>query len=253
MSNLYDEPKYYEIAFSFRNISSEVDVLEEIIELHSKIPVSSILELGCGTCPHMKELVKRSYHYIGLDINHRMLEYCQKKASSINADVHFIHGEMVDFNLEEHVDFIFITLGSLYIKDENELMRHFNSVSKALNKGGLYLLDWCVHFESPVGKEETWEMESDEVHVKTRVFWNEIDSVKGTMEETIIVEVKDRGKQRSLTAKEVKKMLYPQEFLNFVEDRKDFEFVGWWNNWDLNQPLDGAKRIVRPITLLRKL
>lgn len=253
MSNLYDEPKYYEMAFSFRDISSEIDVLEECFKVHSKIPVRSLLELGCGTCPHMEELVERGYYYNGLDINQRMLEYSRKKASSIAADVHLIHGDMMDFSLKEQFDFIFIALGSLYVKNENELTRHFNSVSEALNKGGLYLLDWFVQFEKPSGKEETWEIEKEDVHVKTRVFWEEIDPDKGTLEETIIVEVEDKGEQHSHTVKDIKKMLYPQEFLNFVKDRKDFDFVGWWNDWNLNQPVEEATQITRPITLLRRV
>lgn len=33
----------------------------------------------------------------------------------------------------------------------------------------------------------------------------------------------------------------------------DFEFVGWWNDWDLSLPLDEVTRgIVRPITILRR-
>ena len=37
--NLYDYPRYYEIAFSYRDIGKEVDVMEECIRRFSKIPV----------------------------------------------------------------------------------------------------------------------------------------------------------------------------------------------------------------------
>ena len=56
---LYDEPKYYEIAFSFRDIGQEVDVLEASMRQFSGIPVQSVLELGCGNSPHAAELVGR--------------------------------------------------------------------------------------------------------------------------------------------------------------------------------------------------
>ena len=46
---------------------------------------------------------------------------------------------------------------------------------------------------------------------------------------------------------------YPQEFLLLVAGRRDSEFIGWWNNWDLSQLLDGKQEIGRPITILRKL
>jgi len=29
--------------------------------------------------------------------------------------------------------------------------------------------------------------------------------------------------------------------------------VGWWNNWNLSQPLEQADKIDRPIALVRKI
>ena len=62
MSELFHNPKYYEIAFSYRGILVEVDVFEECFERFSKVSVNSVLELGCGNAPHMEELIKRGYH-----------------------------------------------------------------------------------------------------------------------------------------------------------------------------------------------
>ena len=72
MSEIYDNPKYYEIAFDFRNIAAEVDLFEECFRRFARIPVHSLLEIGCGTCPHMIELARRGYKYTGLDINPNM-------------------------------------------------------------------------------------------------------------------------------------------------------------------------------------
>ena len=43
--SVYSNPKYYEIAFSFRNIPKEVDVFEKSIALYSRIPVKEIFEI----------------------------------------------------------------------------------------------------------------------------------------------------------------------------------------------------------------
>lgn len=61
MSEVYDYPEYYEIAFSWRDIPTEVDLFEECIRRFSKIQVKSVLEIGCGNSPHMEELIKRGY------------------------------------------------------------------------------------------------------------------------------------------------------------------------------------------------
>lgn len=52
MSDLYANPKYYEIAFSFRDIVKEADVFQKSISMYSKIPVKTVLEIGCGNSPH---------------------------------------------------------------------------------------------------------------------------------------------------------------------------------------------------------
>jgi SAM-dependent methyltransferase len=252
MSNLYDNPKYYEIAFSFRDIPAEVDVFEECFKRFSQIPVKLVLELGCGNSPHMEELIKRGYQYNGLDLSRAMLEYSRQKASHISADVNLIHGNMVDFSLDMLVDFVYITLGSLYVKSTSELITHFKSVTQALKKGGLYLLDWCIQYDPLKSKGDSWEIERDGIQVKTTISWKVINRVEQTFEETITLEVNNHGEKLNIVGKDIKRAIYPQEFLCFVSGLKHFEFVGWWNNWDLRQSLEQASKVDRPIILIRR-
>jgi SAM-dependent methyltransferase len=255
LSGVYDNPKYYEIAFSFRDIPAEVDVFEECFKRFSQIPVKSVFELGCGNSPHMDELIKRGYQYNGLDLSKAMLEYSREKALRIGAEVNLIQADMIDFSLETKVDFVYVLLGSLAAKSTSELITHFNSVAKVLRKGGLYLLDWCVQYETPFEAEggDSWEIERDGIKVKYTVSWKAINRVEQTFEETQILEVNDHGEELNAVEKGIKKAIYPQEFLCFVSGLKDFEFVGWWNNWDLRQPLEQTDKIDRPIALVRRI
>jgi SAM-dependent methyltransferase len=143
---IYDYPEYYEIAFSFRDIKAEVDLFEECFKRFSKIPVKSVLELGCGTYFHMEELHKRGYEYNGLDLNQTMLKYSRKKAKSVSAKANFYHKNMIYFSIKKEFDFVYILLGSLASKSTSDLVSHFHSVAGVLRKGGLYFLDWCVQF-----------------------------------------------------------------------------------------------------------
>jgi SAM-dependent methyltransferase len=254
MPELYDSPEYYEIAFSFRDIPAEVDLFEECFRRFSQIPVKSVLELGCGNSPHMEELIKRGYEYNGLDLSKAMLEYSKKKAPGTGAEVNLIHGDMADFTLDRSVDFIYVLLGSLFVKSTSGLISHFNSVARALKKGGLYFLDWCIQYETPFEAEggDSWEIERDGVKVKTTVSWKAINRVEQTFEETIILEVDDDSERHHIVGKEIKRAIYPQEFLSLISGLRDFEFVGWWNNWDLGQSLEQAEKIDRPIALVRR-
>ena len=255
MKAVYDEPRYYEIAFSYRDIGAEVDTFEQCFAKYSGISVKNILELGCGNSPHMEELLKRGYTYTGLDINKSMLEYSSRKASTIPGQATFIHGNMIDFSLGETFDFAFIALGSLSARNTEEVLSHFRSVAAALNRGGLYLLDWCVHFAPFSERAESWTMEQDRTKVTTR--WSEklVDAAEQLVEETISLEVIDDGTVCHLSGTGVSRVIFPQEFLLFVEHTGEFEFVGWWNNWNLERPLGDVKdpkNISRPIALLRR-
>jgi len=254
LSELYDHPKYYEIAFSFRDIPAEVDVFEECFKHFSQIPVKSVLELGCGNTPHMEELIKRGYQYTGLDLSQAMLKYSREKASRINAQVKLIHADMLDFTLNTKCDFVYVLLGSLCAKNTSELMTHFDSVAEVLKKGGLYLLDWCIEYDPPrLGQSgDSWEIEREGIRVKTTVSWKALSRVEQTFEETIVLEVDDHGKKLNITGTDIKRAIYPQEFLLFISSHKHFEFMGWWNNWNLQEPLEQAKKIARPIAVVRR-
>ena len=96
-------------------------------------------------------------------------------------------------------------------------------------------------------------MVSGQVKVKTTYQTTLINPVEQIIAESLILEVEDEGVKKVFRETEMCRKIYPQEFLLFVAARSDFEFVGWWNNWDLSQPLGEAQQISRPITILRRV
>ncbi|MBN1212033.1 MAG: class I SAM-dependent methyltransferase [candidate division Zixibacteria bacterium] len=254
MSEVYNFPKYYEVAFSFRDIAREVDVFEECFRQFSKIPVRSVLEIACGNSPHMEELVKRGYQYNGLDINEAMIAYSREKAQAFPERVNLVRADLVNFELDTKVDFVFTLLDSIFVKNSGELQSHFDRVADVLRKGGLYFLDWCVHFEIATFEDAvSWEMEQNNIRVKTTVQWQAISRSEQTFRETITFEVDDRGNKNKITGSIIKRAVYPQEFLFFIDRQQHFEFVGWWNNWNLKKPLKDQIKIDRPIAVVRRI
>jgi SAM-dependent methyltransferase len=254
MNRVYHHPKYYEIAFSFRDIRKEVDFMERCMASYSQIPVQNILEVGCGNSPHLIEIASRGYRYIGIDLSPEMIEYSQAKAASIGKTAQVFQANMVDFRLKQQVDFAYVALASLFVSNTAELISHFSSVSRALRPGGLYLLDWCIHFGPPVDHQESWEVEQNGIKVHTEVRLKAVDRIEQTIEELISIGVDDHGKQKKIAGRSIRRVIYPQEFLLLLSCYKKFEFVGWWNNWDLTKPLRGTEKdINRPVTVIRRL
>lgn len=255
MTLVYDEPRYYEIAFSYRDIAAEVDTFEVCFQRYAQRPVRSVLELASGNSPHLEELLQRGYAYTGLDRSQAMLEYSARKASALPGEATFVHADMLDFSLDRTFDFAFIMLGSLSARNTEQVLSHLRSVAAALNRGGLYLLDWCVHFAPFSDRTESWTMEQDGIEVTSQ--WSErlLDVVQQLVEETLRLEVMDDGAVHHLSETGIRRVIFPQEFLQIVQHTEDLEFIGWWNNWDLERPLDEVKwpqKISRPIALLRR-
>ena len=252
MDSLYANPFYYEIAFSYRDIPKEVEVMQEVIHRYSLIPVKRVLELGCGNSPHMPELLQLGYSYVGIDLSPEMLQYSQEKAQQLGHSIELHRQNMNDFQLDTPVDFAFIMLGSLYVKNTSELISHFASVNRALNPGGLYFLDWCVDFSWLADTTDSWFMERDGITVEVSHSTELLNYVDQTFRETITLLVNDEGQVRHLQQDSIRRAIYPQEFL-LISDQQGFEFIGWWNNWDLTSSLAGTEeQVVRPISVLRK-
>jgi len=251
---LYDYPEYYEVAFSFRDIEKETDFLEACIDKFSFVPVRRVFEIACGPAPHAGALTRRGYHYVGLDRNRHMLDHASYKWQRLGPAAKFVDGDMADFAYDDPVDFAFVMLGSLYLNSLSEMKQHFDCVARILRPGGLYFLDWCIQFSDPLAyqRENAYVQERDGVVVESSFNIRLLDAARQMYEEIWTVNVNDHGRQRRFEMIERNRAVYPQEFLLFVEGQTAFEFVGWWHEWDLSKPIDGATDINRPVALLRR-
>jgi SAM-dependent methyltransferase len=77
---VYDEPLYYEIAFGFVDVPKQIDLFEKFIQDYSGIPVSRVLDIGCGPSQQLRDFARRGYEAVGLDRSPQMLAYLEAKA-----------------------------------------------------------------------------------------------------------------------------------------------------------------------------
>lgn len=252
---LYDYPKYYEAVFSFRDISKEVAFLDTCIRKLSDNKVKNILEIGCGPAPHVKEIQNFGYNYIGLDNNQNMLKYANQKWNKLSPEPVFINEDMVSFDFQQKVDFCFVMLGSLYLKNDKEINSHFDSISNILKPGSLYFLDLCIQFSDPLdyNNHNAFSIEQDGIEIKSEFRIKAIDAKNNLYEENWFVDVNDKGNIKHFKMTERNKAILPEEFLTFIQSRADFEFVGWWEDWDLKRPIKNNLNVKRQISIVRRV
>lgn len=252
---LYDNPKYYEATFAFRDIKAETAFVEQAIKRHSAIPVRRICEVACGPAPHAGELIGRGYDYTGIDINPHMVKYAKEKWSGLQIEPKVVLGDLVDYDLEEPADFTCVMIGSLYLPDRGAMERHFDSVARNLKRGGLYFMDWCIQFYDPLGLDarKPYRNTHDGITVESRFKIRLLDPGQNIYEEIWDVHIDDHGSITEFRMIEHNKAIFPGEFRQFLDQSDDFEFVGWWRDWDFDKPISDNGAIPRPLAIIRRV
>ena len=231
-SAVYKEAKYYEIAFSFIDRKKQADLFENFIKKYSKTKVTTVLDLACGPAPQLREMAKRNYKAMGMDISANMIAYLQQSAQDEEVEIEAIKGDMKNFKLKDKVDFAFIMMGSIiYVgKSNNDMLAHLDAVAGSLKPGGLYLIEnLAINWATPdFFKPQVWTMKEGGIKVKTTYKITPKDPLKQIVRQSIKLEVNDNGKLTEYVDEDDLKITFPEEFKLLVEINSKFEFLGFF-------------------------
>ncbi|MFP4050856.1 MAG: class I SAM-dependent methyltransferase [Thermoplasmata archaeon] len=239
----YNQPLYYEIAFSFFDVEEQADLFERYIDQYSKIEVDRVLDIACGSSLQLRKLAKRGYECIGLDLSDEMLEYLSEKAEGEGVELDTVKADMIDFELDKKVDMAFMLMGTIGLIQSNEdFLSHLDSVADSLRNGGLYLIEnlklgW--NSDDFFGKSE-WTEKRDGIEVEATYSLELKDALEQKVLEKIILEVDDQGEKKTIVDERTEKLIFPQEFISLVNHNDRFEFVGWFKRYEI-EPLKEAK------------
>lgn len=247
----YRHPEYYDIAFAVADLAGEVGFFTKAIAEFSRVPVRRVLEIACGTAPYLAEWQRLGIGYCGLDLSPQMLAAGRAKAARLGSAADFVAADLRDFAPDAvgPVDLAYVLLGSVYVGSNHEFLRHLDCVAAALPTGGLYLLDSVVWFEVWSDYRRRWTRRRNGVTVRMSYRAELIDSIAQTYHECVTLDVDDHGTRRQIISRAPTKIFFPQEFLCLVELSRRFEFVGWFNDFDLAAPLTPQGR---HIAILRR-
>ena len=88
----------YDLLYEEKDYDGECTLIEQIIRDYSKIPVHSILDLGCGTGNHSLRLAERGYDVTGVDRSNEVLDIAKEKANKKKLPYTFFQSDLREFD-----------------------------------------------------------------------------------------------------------------------------------------------------------
>ena len=118
----------------------QVDFLVEKLGIKGN---EKILDLACGFGRHSLELARRGYDVTGVDITPEYVKYATTQAQAENLNARFICSDIRDVNFINQFDIVLnMADGAIgYLENEEENLKIFRIISKALKPGGKHFMD----------------------------------------------------------------------------------------------------------------
>ena len=250
----YNAPRLYEIAFDM-NRKAEVDFLVHCFRRLARRPVRRVLDIACGTGPHLMRLAQRGYAMTGLDLSAKNIEFLRQRLAAKGYRGECIIGDMTDFRLARPVDAAICMQDSQgHLLTNESLLAHFRSVARSLRKGGLYVFDRYMA-SSWTNPARSWSWSKRRGNLIVRASFsalNDIDPVRQIFREHMTLEAVENGTRRVYRQTHFSRMVFPQELRTLVALASGFDFVQWFFGFRPHQVLERSKHPLLMVVVLRK-
>ncbi|WP_207480251.1 class I SAM-dependent methyltransferase [Arenibaculum pallidiluteum] len=197
----YAEPRWYDVAFGYRDVPGECTFLLDEAARLSGSPPASAVELGAGPANHAVELARRGLAVQAVDLEPAMVRYGLEKAAAAGVSIAYAEGDIREFALPRTVDLALMLLNTAgCIETQGDFIAMLQHCASALNPGGIL----CIELPHPrdiwLREPGGWEVEQDGIRV--RVAWgsegDSFDPVTQLGEVTTTLTVWEGGRKRVL-------------------------------------------------------
>jgi SAM-dependent methyltransferase len=257
---MYRKPHIYDVAFSFRDISAECDGVLQLVRRHGHGKLRRVIELACGPAHHLRELAKRGYACVGIDINAEMLGYARALCQREGVEVDLRRGDMRTFRSDRRCDLVLCLFDSFaQCATERDAIATLRSAARALRRGGLMVVEFThpADYFGP-NRERTaehWTQRDGATSVRVSFSITRRDPVAETFVARMIIQpLAARGKSKApgrLEMRWLQRMWMPGGFKYVAAASGAFDLVGWYGDIDPVMALEDP-RAWRMIAVLRR-
>ena len=250
----YTAPRLYEIAFDM-NRKGEVDFLVRCFRRFARRPVRRVLDIACGTGPHLIRLADHGYAMSGLDLSPRNVAFVRERLDARGHRGDLVVGDMTDFRLRRPVDAAICMQDSQgHLLTNEALIRHLRAVGRSLRRGGLYIFDrYMASSWTNPARSWSWSRRRGRLIVRASFSaLNDVDPVTQIFRERVTLEAVENGTRRVYRQTHLSRMVFPQELRALVELAGGFELVQWFFGFKDHQILERSKHPLLMVVILRK-
>ena len=259
-AGIYKNPRWYDIAFSFRNIKKECDFLAAGVKKLSGRTLSSVVEVAAGPASHSIEFDRRGLTVYAIDKSAEMLAYARRKAKEEKSRVCFLKKDMRRFRLPRKVDLAISMMDSLtYLLTDEEILSHFKTVAANLKPKGLFVLE-LLHprdfFTEKISFGPVWRASKN--GVKVTVNWGnftdrELDPLSQVVRMQAELTVEEKGKKYRLRSVAPERMLTLSELKLLIRLSGVFQIAALLGDLNFKQKLDNSRRSSQMVAVLKKI
>ena len=208
-----DYAQYYDLLNKQKDYRKEVDYITSLLNKFAPNR-KDLLELGCGTGLHAIHLAEKGYNITGIDKSEDMIYLAQKRAKtfpySISNLINFNVGDIRTYSANKSFD-VAISLFHVisYQITNNDLNQSFNTVSKHLKQGGIFIFDcWygpAVISDKPYNRNKKFE--NDEIIINRQAM-PKFHPTENQVDVHFDIAITNKQTGESDTIKEIHRMRY---------------------------------------------
>ncbi|MFA6859876.1 MAG: class I SAM-dependent methyltransferase [Clostridia bacterium] len=215
---------FYDVLYCGKNYQNEVQFINNFIN----DKVKTLIDLGCGTGEHLKELSKLNskINLTGLDLNVEMLEVAKNKNKG-----NFFQGDILDFISNKKFDFAISMFAVLnHLKSYKQFKKALCNTKELLKENGVFIFD--LHNPLKNG------CKVDEINKIKRFMQWKINKIFGIEKTNITYEINGKTYKAKHTFK-----IYKINKLKKIIEKKGFKILGIYENYTLNYATEKSKNL----------
>lgn len=205
--------RYYDLLYRDKDYSGEARYVADLMKRHAP-GASKVIEIGCGTGGHARELAALGLRVHGVDRSAGMLEAAEAKLDSVEPEVRarmrFTQGDARSVRLYEKADAVVSLFHVMsYQTSNSDLTAAFATVREHLETGGVFIFDCWYGPAVLVERPSVTVKRLEDVAVSiTRIAEPTLNSAQNIVDVNYTVLVYDRQTTLVETLRETHRMRY---------------------------------------------